>query len=301
MRRHHLTIAVAAVGLTSLLAASASAEPQDAKGSPRGRGAASPVVERAAAGEVDAFGGARRLDRDQTRTIQAALQRGPAKNVILIIGDGMGASEITIGRNYLVGAGGYLPGLDALPLTGQMTHYTVDKETGKPDYVGDSAATGTAWATGVKTYDNAVSVDRHEKPYETILQFAKKQGMATGNVSTSEIQDATPAVLIANVPQRKGYGPGPPPRTARRSRWRTAARDPSRSSCSPPAPTSRSAAAPRPSRRRPRPGTSRIRRWRTRRAPAGSTTSPRPRTSPASRPPTRTRRCSACSPRATCR
>ena len=51
------------------------------------------------------------------------------------------------------------------PLTGQMTHYSVNKDTGKPDYTPDSAATGTAWATGVKTYDNAVSVDRTGKAY----------------------------------------------------------------------------------------------------------------------------------------
>jgi alkaline phosphatase len=63
-------------------------------------------------------GGATRHHGDQTRTIQQEIKRAGAKNVILLIGDGMGDSEITIARNYQYGAAGRLPGLDALPLTG---------------------------------------------------------------------------------------------------------------------------------------------------------------------------------------
>lgn len=166
-----------------------------------------PTIDRKAAGAVDTFGGAARLKGDQTKTIASAIKGGKVKNVILIIGDGMGDSEITVARNYLQGAGGAFPGLDALPLTGQMTHYSVDKATGKPDYTPDSAATGTAWATGVKTYDNAIGVDRHGTPYSSLLKLAKKQGRATGNVTTSEIQDATPAVQVSSISQRKCYGP----------------------------------------------------------------------------------------------
>ena len=119
----------------------------------------------------------------------------------------MGDSEITVARNYLEGAGGAFKGIDALPLTGQMTHYSVNKDTGKPDYTPDSASTGTAWATGVKTYDNAVSVDRTGKAYPTLLELAKKAGYATGDVTTSEIQDATPAVQVSHISQRSCYGP----------------------------------------------------------------------------------------------
>ncbi|YAL82691.1 alkaline phosphatase [Dermacoccaceae bacterium W4C1] len=166
-----------------------------------------PTIERSAKGNVDEFGGAARERGDQTATIKNAIKGGKAKNVILIIGDGMGDSEITVARNYLRGAGGAFPGIDALPLTGQMTHYSVDKETGKPDYAPDSAATGTAWATGVKSYDGAIGVDRHGAPYESLLKLAKKQGRATGNVTTSEIQDATPAVQVSSVTSRSCYGP----------------------------------------------------------------------------------------------
>ena len=166
-----------------------------------------PLIDRASTGKVDEYGGATRLRGDQSKVIAGSVRSGKAKNVILIIGDGMGDSEITVARNYLEGAGGAFPGIDALPLTGQMTHYSVNKDTGKPDYVPDSAATGTAWASGVKTYDNAVGIDRKGTPYPTLLELSKRAGLATGNVSTSEIQDATPAVQVSHISQRACYGP----------------------------------------------------------------------------------------------
>ena len=166
-----------------------------------------PVISRAAVGKVDEYGGARREKTDQTELIKASLAANKIKNVILIIGDGMGDSEITVARNYLKGAGGFFAGLDALPLTGQMTHYSVNKDTGKPDYTPDSAATGSAWATGNKTYDNAISVDRHGTPKQTLLEWAKRSGRATGDITTSEIQDATPAVQVSHISQRSCYGP----------------------------------------------------------------------------------------------
>lgn len=130
-----------------------------------------------------------------------------AKNVILFIGDGMGDSEITSARNYLYGANGRLPGVDALPFTGSYTHYALDKKTGLPDYVTDSAASGSGWATGTKTYSGAISVDLKGKPTMTILEKAKLAGFKTGNVSTAELQDATPAVQGAHALNRKCYGP----------------------------------------------------------------------------------------------
>lgn len=162
---------------------------------------------RAAQGDITTQGGARRLSGDQTDAIRASLNDKPAKNIILLIGDGMGDSEITAARNYAEGAGGFFKGIDALPLTGQYTHYALDKKTGKPDYVTDSAASATAWSTGVKTYNGALGVDIHEKDHMTILEMAKAAGLATGNVSTAELQDATPAAQISHVTSRKCYGP----------------------------------------------------------------------------------------------
>jgi alkaline phosphatase len=166
-----------------------------------------PVLNRAAHGPVDSYGGAAREHGDQSRLIADSIKSGKVRNVILLIGDGMGDSEITVARNYLRGAGGAFPGIDALPLTGQMTHYSVDRATGKPDYTPDSAATGTAWSTGTKSYDNAISVDRTGKAHATLLELAKRSGLATGDITTSEIQDATPAVEVSHISLRSCYGP----------------------------------------------------------------------------------------------
>jgi len=159
-------------------------------------------------------GAARHGGDDTTKAVLGSIKSGPARNVILLIGDGMGDSEITIARDYLYGAGGTLPGIDALPLTGQYTTYSLYKDgdplAGKPDYVPDSAATGTAWATGTKSYDNAIGVDIHGVPQKNLIEIAKANGFKTGDVTTAEIQDATPAVLLAHVAARSCYGPDSP-------------------------------------------------------------------------------------------
>lgn len=162
---------------------------------------------RAVQGDITQPGGARRLTGEQTDALKASLNSNKAKNVILLIGDGMGDSEITAARNYAEGAGGFFKGIDALPLTGQYTHYALDKKTHKPDYVTDSAASATAWSTGVKSYNGAIGVDVNGHDHPTIMEMAKAAGKATGNVSTAELEDATPAAQIAHVTSRKCYGP----------------------------------------------------------------------------------------------
>lgn len=166
-----------------------------------------PLIDRAATGDVTQWGGARRVHADQTKLMQDSLKKTHAKNVILLIGDGMGDSEITAARNFACGAAGAFPGIDALPVTGQYTHYALDPKTKKPDYVTDSAASATAWNTGVKSYNGAIGVNVDGKPQTNLFELAKKAGKATGNVSTAEIQDATPAAVFAHVTARKCYGP----------------------------------------------------------------------------------------------
>ncbi|MCY1139949.1 alkaline phosphatase [Actinoplanes sp. Pm04-4] len=145
--------------------------------------------------------------QDRTWAAKQAIKGGTARNVILLIGDGMGDSEITIARNYQVGANGRLA-MDKLPLTGAYTTYAVQKDApSKPDYVTDSAASGSGWATGHKTYNGAISVLPNEKPVPTILELAKKAGYRTGDVTTAELQDATPAVLGSHVVSRDCKGP----------------------------------------------------------------------------------------------
>ena len=145
---------------------------------------------------------------------------GKAKNVILFIGDGMGDSEITIARDYLYGPGGSFEGLDKIGQpgatsaketgTGQYTTYATGDGSGRRNQVTavtDSAASGSGWATGTKTYNNAVSVDNSFNPQMNLIELAKAKGLATGNVTTAEIQDATPAVLESHSTQRSCYGP----------------------------------------------------------------------------------------------
>lgn len=167
----------------------------------------SDIANRAAEGDPSKHGGARRVQEDQQEFMQQAISQTGAKNVILLIGDGMGDSEITVARNYAEGAGGFFKGIDALPVTGQYTHHSLDKDSGKPNYVTDSAASGSAWSTGTKTYNGAISVDINGEAQPTLLEIAKANGLATGNVSTANIQDATPAVQMAHVDKRYCQGP----------------------------------------------------------------------------------------------
>ena len=142
---------------------------------------------------------------DRSKAVRSAIDGGKAKNVILLIGDGMGDSEITIARNYTVGAAGRLA-MDALPLTGQMTTYSVYPD-GKPDYDPESASTSTAWSTGQKTVDGRISTSPSDTDLSTILELAQRAGFRTGNVTTAELTDATPASPMAHVVARGCQGP----------------------------------------------------------------------------------------------
>jgi alkaline phosphatase len=152
---------------------------------------------------------------DRTTQVQAALHGGKAKNVIFFLGDGMGTSEVTSARYYQYGAAGRM-NMDRLPFTGFQTTWSVKPAAAppyKPDYDPDSASTGTMWATGQKTIDERISqgpssaIDVPGKNLETVLERAQKRGKATGNVSTAEITDATPAVLDSHISLRGCQGP----------------------------------------------------------------------------------------------
>ena len=142
---------------------------------------------------------------DRSDAVRDAIEKGKAKNVILLIGDGMGDSEITIARNYTVGAAGRLA-LDQLPLTGQMTTYSVFPD-GKPDYDPESASTSTAWSTGHKTVDGRIGTSPSDQDLRNVLELAQKAGFRTGNVSTADITDATPAGAMAHIAARGCQGP----------------------------------------------------------------------------------------------
>ncbi|MGA4843687.1 alkaline phosphatase [Streptomyces sp. G45] len=160
------------------------------------------VAATAAAVAVTSVAGA----SDTQDQAKRAIKGGKAKNVILLIGDGMGDSEITLARDYTVGANGRL-NMDKFPLTGAYTTYAVHKD-GTPDYVTDSAASGSGWATGVKTVNGRISkTPDTDKAVPTILELAQKNGYATGSVTTAELTDATPAVLASHATDRSCQGP----------------------------------------------------------------------------------------------
>ncbi|MFG2636353.1 alkaline phosphatase [Streptomyces sp. NPDC048362] len=143
---------------------------------------------------------------DNAQQAKDAIRSGKAKNVILLIGDGMGDSEITLARDYTVGAKGRL-NMDRFPLTGAYTTYAVHAD-GTPDYVTDSAASGTGWATGVKTVNGRISkTPGTDRPVRTLLELARKSGYATGDVTTAELTDATPAVIASHATDRSCQGP----------------------------------------------------------------------------------------------
>ena len=146
--------------------------------------------------------------------VRYALGHHNPKNVIFLLGDGMGTQEITAARYY---EGVHNPlNVDRMPLTGFDTTWSVKPAAAPPylpDYDPDSASTGTAWATGQKTLDERISqgpssaITVPGPNLKTVLEIAQEEGKKVGDVSTAEITDATPAVLASHVSQRGCQGP----------------------------------------------------------------------------------------------
>ena len=117
------------------------------------------------------------------------------KNIILLIGDGMGVSQVFAGLTANKGR-----------LFLENCKYIGFSKTQSADaYITDSAAGGTALSSGVKTYNGAIGVDAQGNPVKTILEEASEKGLATGLVSTSAITHATPASFIAHQASRGSY------------------------------------------------------------------------------------------------
>jgi alkaline phosphatase len=117
------------------------------------------------------------------------------KNIIFMIGDGMGIAQVFGG---MTANGGKLF-LENFKYVGFSRTQSAD------NYVTDSAAGGTALSSGYKTYNGAIGVDMNKKSQPNIREYAEEQGIATGVVSTSAITHATPASFMAHQPQRKMY------------------------------------------------------------------------------------------------
>jgi alkaline phosphatase len=119
-----------------------------------------------------------------------------ARNVILLLGDGLGQPQREFLRMAIAGPNGQLA-MDRLDVTG-----SVDTTPAASDEVTDSAAAATAFATGVRTTNGAVGVDVDGEPLTTALELARDAGKATGLVTTSQVTDASPAAFAAHVTDR---------------------------------------------------------------------------------------------------
>mgnify|MGYP006280760361 CR=1 FL=1 len=121
---------------------------------------------------------------------------GDIKNVILFIADGMGPAQVDAARIGALGADGRLH-FETMPIVG------FSKTHSETNLVTDSAAAGTALASGMKTYNGGICQDKKERKFATILEMAEKKGMSTGLVATSAITHATPASFASHVESRK--------------------------------------------------------------------------------------------------
>jgi alkaline phosphatase len=117
------------------------------------------------------------------------------KNVILLIGDGMGLAHVYAAMT-----------VSDSPLNIQRTTATgIQKNNSSNNYITDSAASGTAIATGNKTNNGAIGVNAEGTRVKSILEIAEENGKATGLVSTSSLTHATPASFIAHQSSRGSY------------------------------------------------------------------------------------------------
>ncbi|MEM6299536.1 MAG: alkaline phosphatase, partial [Bacteroidota bacterium] len=117
------------------------------------------------------------------------------KNVILLIGDGMGLTQVS--SAFYFGEGE--PNFARFPVTG------LSRTSSSSHKITDSAAGATALSCGVKTYNGAVGVDDKKKSVETLVERASKYDLKTAVLATSSITHATPASFYAHAKSRNEH------------------------------------------------------------------------------------------------
>ncbi|HOE14856.1 MAG TPA: alkaline phosphatase [Candidatus Saccharicenans sp.] len=120
------------------------------------------------------------------------------KNVILLIGDGMGVSTMSLARWYK----------DGQPLSWDQYVCGLVRTYSADEAITDSAAAATAMATGHKTKTGFLSVlpdEMNRAPVATVLEGARLSGKSTGLVVTCNLQHATPAAFAAHYPRRSDF------------------------------------------------------------------------------------------------
>ncbi len=124
--------------------------------------------------------------------IPSAAAKPAARNIILVIGDGMGLTQISAAmlRRPALSLGRF-------PIVGLASTQSADS------LVTDSAAAATALATGHKTHNKKIGLDHNGRPLATLIELAEQAGMLTGLVVTSRVTHATPAAFVAHVEHRR--------------------------------------------------------------------------------------------------
>lgn len=130
--------------------------------------------------------------------LSASALGGHPRNIILCIGDGMGPEQIQAARYYL----GTNLAFETFPFQSTMTTHSVYSN------ITDSAASGTAMATGVKVNNEVTSISNpgNGSELETVLEYYKALGKSTGLITTSYMTDASPAAFGAHASSRSDLG-----------------------------------------------------------------------------------------------
>lgn len=126
---------------------------------------------------------------------QALSAKGKPKNVIFIIGDGMGLAQIHAG---MVVNGNKLE-MEAFRHIGLVKTYS------HSHFTTDSGAGGTALACGVKTKNGMIGMGPDSVPVQSVLHLAEKKNLSTGVVSACAVTHATPASFVAHQISRNMY------------------------------------------------------------------------------------------------
>lgn len=114
------------------------------------------------------------------------------KNIILFIGDGLGLAA----TSYVIEIEDKQLNIENFKIIG------LSKTSSYSNYITDSGAGATAIATGHKTYNTAIGVNKDTFPVKNIMEIAKEEGLSTGIVVTSSVTHATPAAFVAHVRSR---------------------------------------------------------------------------------------------------
>lgn len=131
-----------------------------------------------------------------TALLPTLLNAQDVRNIILLIGDGMGLSAVTMMQFDDIDKKTIFDHADNIALT---RTYSLDNR------VTDSAAAGTALATGTKTNNTYLGITPDGQRLESLTAYANKRGMATGLVATTYLQHATPAAFYAHSENRHNY------------------------------------------------------------------------------------------------